>query len=314
MSPSPSPQVTDDDRAISFLWKQASDTIIAIDPATTNWKAQQLPLARIKKIMKSDEVVYAELEKENGTSDGSGTPTNPRFMIAGEAPILLGKACEFLVKELAIRGWRHTERNRRRTLQKQDIQSAVGESEVYDFLIDIVPRVTLHPGKAYVTESKPALEKNTEIDSSIVTQAHPPLVTSNEQSVMNTQTTDMNFAQLNQMQYNMFLQNHQMHIANGNPIPTEATSTNQPVQHPQQMMMNPAMYVQPPVQWHPQHIPMQQQSVPAQQQSLPAQQQSIPAPMNQQPDTTQTNQSSLLPNFVKEELQVQTETKDMVVQ
>jgi len=32
MSPSPSPQVTDDDRAISFLWKQASDTIIAIDP------------------------------------------------------------------------------------------------------------------------------------------------------------------------------------------------------------------------------------------------------------------------------------------
>jgi nuclear transcription factor Y gamma len=63
-------------------------------------------------------------------------------MIAGEAPVLLGKACELLIKELTVRAWRHTERNRRRTLQRQDIHAAVGESEVFDFLIDIVPRVT----------------------------------------------------------------------------------------------------------------------------------------------------------------------------
>ena len=42
----------------------------------------------------------------------------------------------------SFRAWRHTERNRRRTLQRQDLHAAVGESEVYDFLIDIVPRVT----------------------------------------------------------------------------------------------------------------------------------------------------------------------------
>lgn len=108
----------------------------------TNWKQQNLPLARIKKIMKSDEVVYAEMEKDNNIG-GDDIPVahNPRFMIAGEAPILLGKACEMLVKELTIRAWKHTERNRRRTLQKQDVHAAVGESEVYDFLIDIVPRV-----------------------------------------------------------------------------------------------------------------------------------------------------------------------------
>lgn len=64
-----------------------------------------------------------------------------KFMISGEAPLLMSKACELLIKDLSFRAWRHTERNRRRTLQKQDIHAAVGESEVYDFLIDIVPRV-----------------------------------------------------------------------------------------------------------------------------------------------------------------------------
>ena len=112
----------------------------------TNWKQQTLPLARIKKIMKSEEVIYAaerELKQEPDSSaeDMSTQVQPPRFMIAGEAPILLGKACEMLVKELSIRAWKHTERNRRRTLQKQDIHAAVGESEVYDFLIDFVPRV-----------------------------------------------------------------------------------------------------------------------------------------------------------------------------
>lgn len=96
--------------------------------------------------MKSEEVIYAaerELKQELDSSaeDMSTQAQPPRFMIAGEAPILLGKACEMLVKELSIRAWKHTERNRRRTLQKQDIHAAVGESEVYDFLIDFIPRV-----------------------------------------------------------------------------------------------------------------------------------------------------------------------------
>ncbi|EEC43265.1 predicted protein, partial [Phaeodactylum tricornutum CCAP 1055/1] len=87
-----------------------------------NWKIQTLPLARIKKIMKKSEKAAV------------------KFMISGEAPLLMSKACELLVKELSARAWQHTERNRRRTLQRQDIHAAVGESEVYDFLIDIVPR------------------------------------------------------------------------------------------------------------------------------------------------------------------------------
>lgn len=98
--------------------------------------------------MKSEEGVIQELERDRqqqAANNGTAPPAlgqNTRFMIAGEAPVLLGKACELLIKELTVRAWKHTERNRRRTLQRQDIHAAVGESEVFDFLIDIVPRVT----------------------------------------------------------------------------------------------------------------------------------------------------------------------------
>jgi histone H3/H4 len=113
--------------------------------ATENWKAQALPLARIKKIMKIEEGILHEMERERNAQDSNGSENvnkQARFMIAGEAPVLLGKACELLIKELSARAWRHTERNRRRTLQRQDVHAAVGESEVFDFLIDIVPRLT----------------------------------------------------------------------------------------------------------------------------------------------------------------------------
>lgn len=116
--------------------------------AAENWKIQSLPLARIKKIMKSEEFILQELEKEKQEKAAEeGQPVESeksgvKFMISGEAPVLMSKACELLIKDLSFRAWRHTERNRRRTLQRQDLHAAVGESEVYDFLIDIVPRVT----------------------------------------------------------------------------------------------------------------------------------------------------------------------------
>merc|ERR1719491_1824611 len=153
------PTSNDVEKKLEDLWGHSINDIAAIEPGTTNWKQQVLPLARIKKIMKSDEAVYAEIERENTTTTDATTATTDatalasnntsRFMIASEAPILLGKACELLVKEITIRSWRHTERNRRRTLQKQDVHTAVGESKVYDFLIDIVPRVPL-VGKSFV--------------------------------------------------------------------------------------------------------------------------------------------------------------------
>ncbi len=104
--------------------------------------------------MKSEEFIIQELEKEKQeklaaeeAQSGLVESEKPsvKFMISGEAPVLMSKACELLIKDLSFRAWRHTERNRRRTLQRQDLHAAVGESEVYDFLIDIVPRVTTTP-------------------------------------------------------------------------------------------------------------------------------------------------------------------------
>ena len=84
-----------------------------------DFKSHSLPLARIKKVMKTDEEVR---------------------MISGEAPILFAKACEIFITELTMRAWCVAEENKRRTLQKQDIADALQKSDMFDFLIDIVPR------------------------------------------------------------------------------------------------------------------------------------------------------------------------------
>ena len=61
-------------------------------------------------------------------------------MISGEGPILIAKASEFLIEELTLRAWLHAESHRRKTLQKNDIGNATLQSDMFDFLIDIVPR------------------------------------------------------------------------------------------------------------------------------------------------------------------------------
>lgn len=84
----------------------------------------ELPLARIKKIMKLDEEVG---------------------MISSEAPVVLSKACEMFIEELTLRAWLHVEENKRRTLQRNDVASAVSKCDQFDFLIDIVPREETKP-------------------------------------------------------------------------------------------------------------------------------------------------------------------------
>ncbi|XP_062119555.1 nuclear transcription factor Y subunit C-3-like [Humulus lupulus] len=79
-----------------------------------------LPLARIKKIMKSS---------------GSGDEVK---MISGEAPIVLAKACELLIKDLAHKSWTLTLQGKRRILHKDDVVSAVVATDVFDFLVALV--------------------------------------------------------------------------------------------------------------------------------------------------------------------------------
>lgn len=61
-------------------------------------------------------------------------------MISAEAPILFAKGCDIFITELTMRAWIHAEENKRRTLQRSDIASALTKSDMFDFLIDIVPR------------------------------------------------------------------------------------------------------------------------------------------------------------------------------
>ncbi|KAG0292338.1 hypothetical protein BGZ96_004298 [Linnemannia gamsii] len=95
------------------------EQIVAAEQYDSDFKNHPLPLARIKKVMKSDPEVK---------------------MISAEAPILFSKACEIFICEITRRAWLHAEENKRRTLQRSDVANAVSRSDQFDFLIDIVPR------------------------------------------------------------------------------------------------------------------------------------------------------------------------------
>lgn len=104
------------------------ETINSIEHDDHDFKNHQLPLARIKKVMKTDEDVK---------------------MISAEAPILFAKGCDVFITELSMRAWIHAEENKRRTLQKSDIAAALTKSDMFDFLIDVVPREEEKPKKSY---------------------------------------------------------------------------------------------------------------------------------------------------------------------
>mmetsp|Transcript_632 Transcript_632/g.950 ORF Transcript_632/g.950 Transcript_632/m.950 type:complete len:200 (-) Transcript_632:15-614(-) len=110
-----SPQTSKQYQHLQQFWFE----IAAETKNETNFKSYQLPLARIKKIMKADKDVK---------------------MISQEAPILFAKACEIFIRELTLRAWLQTEENKRKTLQRNDIAAAISKTDMYDFLIDIVPR------------------------------------------------------------------------------------------------------------------------------------------------------------------------------
>eukprot|EP00262_Sarcandra_glabra_P012515 TRINITY_DN3251_c0_g1_i1.p1 TRINITY_DN3251_c0_g1~~TRINITY_DN3251_c0_g1_i1.p1 ORF type:complete len:176 (-),score=26.39 TRINITY_DN3251_c0_g1_i1:267-794(-) len=100
---------------LQMFWSNMYQEIEQIN----DFKNHNLPLARIKKIMKADEDVR---------------------MISAEAPFVFAKACEMFILELTVRSWNHTEENKRRTLQKNDIAAAITRTDIFDFLVDIVPR------------------------------------------------------------------------------------------------------------------------------------------------------------------------------
>ncbi|XP_058474942.1 nuclear transcription factor Y subunit gamma isoform X5 [Solea solea] len=114
---------SDAQQTLQSFWPRVMEEIRNL---TMDFRVQELPLARIKKIMKLDEDVK---------------------MISAEAPVLFARAAQIFITELTLRAWIHTEDNKRRTLQRNDIAMAITKFDQFDFLIDIVPRDDLKPPK-----------------------------------------------------------------------------------------------------------------------------------------------------------------------
>ncbi|KAK7266243.1 hypothetical protein RIF29_18885 [Crotalaria pallida] len=83
-----------------------------------NFRSHAIPLAKIKKIMKSDEKVK---------------------LVSAESPIIFAKACEIFIMELTMRAWGNVEKNKRTTLRSNDMAVAITGSHVFDFLHDVIP-------------------------------------------------------------------------------------------------------------------------------------------------------------------------------
>mmetsp|Transcript_10757 Transcript_10757/g.23658 ORF Transcript_10757/g.23658 Transcript_10757/m.23658 type:complete len:136 (+) Transcript_10757:21-428(+) len=105
-------------KALHQFWMEQITEMQALEIGTEQdfKNHNDLPLARIKRIMKSDEDVR---------------------MISAEAPVLFAKACEMFILELTLRSWCFSEKMKRRTLQKDDIEAAIKNTEIFDFLVGL---------------------------------------------------------------------------------------------------------------------------------------------------------------------------------
>lgn len=189
--------------SLNAFWPAIQDEIKKIK--TVDAKNQVLPLARIKKIMKLDEDVK---------------------MISAEAPLLFAKAAETFIHELTLRAWVHTENNKRRTLQRNDIAMAIIQFDQFDFLIDIVPR----------EEAKPAVKKEPETKTMVNTdqvQYYLQLAQHHQQALQgSTNTIQTNQQQPQHIQQNATIQlqgqNIGQTVALSSPQNILVTNTGQP--------------------------------------------------------------------------------------
>ena len=61
----------------------------------------------------------------------------PIYQILLAAPVLFAKACEIFILEMTLRAWGAAEKSKRHTLQKEDIEAAIKNTEIFDFLVGL---------------------------------------------------------------------------------------------------------------------------------------------------------------------------------
>ncbi|KAF5382298.1 hypothetical protein D9757_008452 [Collybiopsis confluens] len=123
---------------LPVFWQRQID---AAEQESSDYRHPILPLARIKKVMKSDpdvKMIAADGMESELLFDNS--MTEPVSSPPLSAPILFCKACEMFIEEITARAFIIADSNKRRTLSRSDIAAALSKSDQFDFLIDIVPR------------------------------------------------------------------------------------------------------------------------------------------------------------------------------
>ena len=80
-------------------------------------------------------------------------------MIRAEAPVLFAQACELFILELTLRAYCNSENTDRRNLQKEDIFAAVKNTDIFDFLDDVLTeKVQLEAEKAKAAAAAASLK------------------------------------------------------------------------------------------------------------------------------------------------------------
>ena len=110
------------DDSLATFWtsqlKDMHDLVTYKQQSEQDFKTHNdLPLARIKRIMKSDEDVR---------------------MIAAEAPVLFAKACEMFILDMTLRSYHYSENNQKKTLTREDVKDAISFTDIFDFLVDVI--------------------------------------------------------------------------------------------------------------------------------------------------------------------------------
>ncbi|KAI4346932.1 hypothetical protein L6164_007795 [Bauhinia variegata] len=141
-----SSKANEEEQTVELFWQQQ---MFDIAHNKAHKSHHQLPLARIKKIIKADKEVK---------------------MVSTETPIVVGKACEIFIQELTLRAWMCTEGCKRRTMQNCDIARAIQRCDVLDFLREVVPIEDHH---CCVHNSQDDKEENA-AQSAEGTQVFPP--------------------------------------------------------------------------------------------------------------------------------------------
>lgn len=115
------------------FWTRAEDqTQAAI--TDTDFTRHDLPIARIKRIMRQDAC------------------DNPRLM-GRDGASATAFGCELFIRALTTRSWAFAELSNRHTLQRRDLLAAIMSDNTYDFLIDVT-------GDAIIEMNKKQNEKD----------------------------------------------------------------------------------------------------------------------------------------------------------